>query len=134
MKGLPFLAIALIAPTWTNAEGICWLDKVTKVPDGLEVHFMKNSRVTIYKKGEAVLAEEDGATRQLVKGLHVTLGLEVPVVLAKGQSILVMSGSPEDSCSIKFAEKDGQIGVTAHATNTTGPAGQVVAEMFYLAE
>lgn len=101
------------------------------MPDGLEVHFVKNSKVTIYKKGEAVLAEEDSAVRQLAKGLHVTPRMEAPVVLTKGQSILVMSGSPEDSCSINFAEKDGQIGVTAHATNNTGSAGHVVTEMFY---
>ena len=113
IKALPWLVMALIVPAGADARGICWLDKVTKVPDGLEVHFMSNSHVTIYQKGNV---------------------LEAPVVLTKGQSILVMGAVPEDSCSIEFAEKDGLVGVMAHAASNTGPAGHVVTEIFYPAE
>jgi len=113
MKALPLLMMTLIVSAGANARGICWLDKVTKVHDGIEVHFMKNSSVTVYQKGNV---------------------LGAPVILTKGQSILVMGAMPEDSCSIEFVEKGGLAGVMAHSANNTNPTGHVVTEIFYPAE
>jgi hypothetical protein len=122
-------ALVAFASMRANAGGICWIDKVTKSSQGIEVHFMSRANLSISMSGKPGLEVTNGVVRQMKDNGEP--GPETPLLLTGGQSVSVNAGLPEDTCTIIYAIENGIPGVTAHSANNASPYAHTQTSSFY---
>jgi hypothetical protein len=130
-----FRAVSMIVlwfmSTAASATNICWIDHVSRTPNGMMLVFSTNAslfvNVTHQSGQKAHFDVTDGVVQNGQKDGDNN------VVLNSGDTVFLMQG-PEDSCNLVGIVQDGKLGVLVHASNNMSPYGRSTASEFIPAE
>lgn len=122
-----------VQSTGVMARDICWIERVERTKQGVDVYFSDVRNVNVIRTGgkpETYLAYPSNAVRVQLYGNETPVG----AVSAGLGDRLFSHNSPHDSCSLTVVMRDGKIGLDANASMQMGDLPPSSARKFIPAE